>query len=388
MKDIIVRNLKRAHDDDHEVTSAQIDLGDTVFEVWYKLPHGSRLAEGSETMLVAALLPAMRLGRGVRIDAPVSPRLLSTLPAIQEIFRAWDPQFKKVPIHAQPAPPHHAPGADVGLFFSAGLDSFYSLLKHRDEITQLIFVYGFDMPMSDHAVRAKISTLIQEVAKEFRKPLLFVDTNIKEFYRRYVPWHLAFGAALASVGLLLSDQFRKLYIAAPQSYATSIATSFPTGSHPLLDPLWGTENIQFIHDGCEATRVEKAKRVASCDSALRSLRVCWERRDGISNCGQCEKCLRTMVNFRIAGALARVSTFARPLDLRSVSRMAIPNADIRCFAEDSLRAAEETGTDPALVKALRDCLDGRYYRGVWRIAPAGRSLARVGRRLLRRLAGR
>jgi len=375
--DIVVGNLKRVQENEHHTVSAQIDLGDTQFEVWYRMPEGP-LGDGAETMLVAALLPAMWLGRAVRLEAPISARLLSTLPTVQEIFHAWDPRFKKVAIHAEPAaPPSRPPGTEVGLFFSGGLDSFYSLLKHRDELTQLIFVPSFDLSMNDARFRAKVSGITKKIAGEFRKPVVLVETNLRELFRRYVSWNFGHGAALASVALLLSPQFRKVYISATHSYAGLV----PWGSHPLLDPLWGTETTQVVHDGCEATRIEKARQVATCDSALSSLQVCWEHRNGGYNCGQCEKCLRTMVNLRVAGALTRCSAFDRPLDLKALSRIPVRDANIRSFMEENLRAAESLGTDPALVKALRDCLDGRYYRGFWRTARAGRKLAR---RLLKR----
>ena len=31
----------------------------------------------------------------------------------------------------------------------------------------------------------------------------------------------------------------------------------PLGSHPLLDPLWSSEDVELVHDGCEATRLDK-----------------------------------------------------------------------------------------------------------------------------------
>ena len=35
----------------------------------------------------------------------------------------------------------------VACFFSGGLDSFHTHLKHREEVTHIIFVYGFDIAL-------------------------------------------------------------------------------------------------------------------------------------------------------------------------------------------------------------------------------------------------
>jgi len=163
------------------------------------------------------------------------------------------------------------------------------------------------------------------------------------------------------VALLLSDQMRTVYVAASHSYRDLL----PLGSHPILDPLWSTETMEIVHDGCEATRPEKVARLATCDLALKTLRVCWENRDGAYNCGKCRKCLSTMVNLHLVGALSRCATFARPLDLRAVSRIT-PSRSTFALLAASLDMTERSG-DTAVVRALRDCLTQRYERGIWRL---------------------
>ncbi|MGI8756518.1 MAG: hypothetical protein ACR2MB_11780, partial [Acidimicrobiales bacterium] len=41
----------------------------------------------------------------------------------------------------------------------------------------------------------------------------------------------------------------------------------------------------------------------------RHLRVCWRNVDGLTNCGRCEKCVRTMVMFAGADQLQHCATF-------------------------------------------------------------------------------
>ena len=62
------------------------------------------------------------------------------------------------------------------------------------------------------------------------------------------------------------------------------------GSHPLLDPLWSTETLAFVHDGCEANRMEKVRRIAESPLLLEGLRVCVDDRGpDVYNCGSCWK---------------------------------------------------------------------------------------------------
>lgn len=190
-----------------------------------------------------------------------------------------------------------------------------------------------------------------------------METNLREFSDRYVNWYLYHGAALAAVGLLLSSRFRKMFIAASRTYADLI----PIGSHPLLDPLWSTETLEFVHDGCEATRIEKAAAIASDNIALKHLRVCWENRSGAYNCGQCEKCLRTMACLRTIGVLQRCSTFESPLNLKALAHIDVEWTH-RTHFEKNLEVLEKSGADPELAGALRRCLSNRRRAGVARRA--------------------
>ncbi|HEX5416178.1 MAG TPA: hypothetical protein VFZ25_10970, partial [Chloroflexota bacterium] len=238
---------------------------------------------------------------------------------------------------------------------TAGVDSFYTLLKHREEITTLIYVHGFDVPLENLPVRAKVSSAIRAVAAELGKDVVEVETNLKEFSDHYGRWaENSHGAALASVALLLSPQFERVYLAASHTYVQMT----PWGSYPMLDPLWSTEATEIVHDGCESTRTEKIASLRSCETVLRWLRVCWENRNGAYNCGECEKCLRNMIVLRVAGLLQSCVSFDRPLDLEKVSQIVVADHN-KYTLRENLNILERTGQDPALAEALRACFRSR-----------------------------
>ena len=64
----------------------------------------------------------MIIGEVVDLSVPVSPRLAQSLKWIQIIFRAWDPTLSTIELRAPLRKEITPSGAQVGLFFSVGVD--------------------------------------------------------------------------------------------------------------------------------------------------------------------------------------------------------------------------------------------------------------------------
>ncbi len=365
MDSVTVSKPERSVDNGNNSLSAWLEIVDQRYYLRYAASRAD-VTDGIEPFLPAVLLAAMLKRATIRISGDVSARLLSSLTTIQDIFHVWSPEhLYPVPIEAAAArSPRPRIGQGIGCFFTGGVDSWYSVLKHRDEITHLVYVHGFDVRLDDWPLRTQVSAMLHNVSQHLGKPLLEVETNLHAFTDRYVGWEFYHGPALASVALLLAPVLHKIYVPATHTYAAL----YSLGSHPLLDPLWSTEEMEIVHDGCESSRSEKVMRLASYEPALRTLRVCWLNFGGAYNCGRCEKCLRTMIALRAAGALHKARTFGE-LDLRAVSRIPIKTAGGREHIEQNLRMMQERGVhDPALAHALNECLRGKYYRGLWAVA--------------------
>src|SRR5262249_10973275 len=120
---------------------------------------------------------------------------------------------------------------------------------------------------------------------------------------------------------------------------------------------WSSETTELVHDGCEATRIEKARRIATSPVALSSLRVCWENRDGAYNCGRCEKCLRTMINLLVVGALDRCSTFDCSLDPVRVAGLEMTDNNTSSFMIENIEGLQRIGGSPELLKAMREAIE-------------------------------
>jgi hypothetical protein len=291
----------------------------------------------------------MRWGGSLNVRAAVSRRLLDNVDRIQRAFLGETDRFHHVEVAAPAAASAKTgPGDGVACFFTGGVDSFYSVLSHRDEITHLVYVHGYDIPLGETRLRGRVSQGLQSAARELGLPLIEVESDVRMFSDRRIDWTAEYhGAALASIALFLAPRFRKVYIAS--SFAPASMQSW--GSMPPTDPLWSTEDLEVVHD-LEVLRQQKINFLAGSPIALRWLRPCWEYLSGAYNCGRCEKCLRTMVALRLAGALDACRVFDRPLDLKAVARIPITSSASRIFLQENIDAADHAH-DEELALALR-----------------------------------
>jgi hypothetical protein len=336
------------------------------------------LADGADSLLAGALLPAMRLDAPLRTAAPVSGALLDNTTRIQAVVAAWDAGLHPIEVRAPRRAPAPSRSTGEAAFFSGGIDSFHTALRHADRLSGLIFLHGFDIPLQERARREGAAGTVRLAAAELGLPLVEVATDLRPVARPYVTWQRYHGAVLASVALLLTPRFGVVHVPGSLSYDTW----FPHGSHPLLDPFWSTEQVELRYDGFDANRWEKTRAVAGSEVALRRLRVCSRDERGDRNCGRCEKCLRTMVSLRLLGALDRSDRFPGTLDLELVGRVASLGGGTRAFWEQNLAAAEQSG-DAALAWTLRAALRRQRPATVPTVGSSRPPVARV-RQLPRR----
>ena len=362
------------------------------FRLWHRFPAWCApllSARNGDPFLAALLLPAMRLGERLHLDAPVSPKLLAATPEILTIYQAFDPRSRRVPVEAvarkEPLPTDGS-ASRVGLFFSMGVDSSYSLLKYQrdhpgdtDTLTHLISLHGIDVDHDgwNEAFPQPLLTNFERVAQETGKTLTPVITNVRKVGARFAPWTMLHGAALASVALALGSGLRRVLIASSASYDAI----YPWGTHPVLDPLWSTEGLTVVHDGCEADLASKIAAVAGSPLVLETLRVCPGFGNGY-NCGRCMKCMRTMIALLQAGALDRCQTLPHEIDAEAL-RAALrgPGGPVhQANFRKRLESLVASGLRPDLQAVIREHLDTLEGTAS---APAPRAPGRL-KRLLRR----
>lgn len=339
-----IKNILLHNKNGYNIFSADFEHAQQKTNLWFRTKVA--INPIPEVFLACTFIPAMKIGESLQYDQHISPLLLDSLPKIQNILSNWYPDELKN-IHFKISPNEgHTPRAQkkVACFFSGGVDSFYTLLKHQEEISTIVYVHGFDLWLHETEFREMVGNRLRQIADELGKELIEVETNLLDFSHKICDWQQHYhGSALASVGLLLSKEIGKIYI--PSSFHKDVL--FPWASHPDLDKLWSTEGIEIIHDGCESTRLDKVRYISGHQIALDHLRVCLDRRAGLYNCSTCEKCIRTIISLHIAGALPQSKTFIRQLtkfmilngNIRSKSALLFALENYNHLQEDELRDA-------------------------------------------------
>jgi len=301
-------------------------------ELWYRFDGLEEPLDGMNEAVAAALIvPCMLESEPLLLPGPLSPVFLAHAVEAQHVLARWYDDLQPVTIQGPVEDPgvlSRASGV-IGCF-SGGVDSWYSLLKHEARVTHLLLVRGFDVGLGNDILWRAARDSAAGIAGRLGKKLVTCETNLRDVAdKRRGGWGRKYpgdfwgtrlhGAALASVALPLRRTIGELIVPATHS----LAQIKPWGSSPQLDPLWADGYIEITHDGCEADRVAKVRRLADSDVALATLRVCHADTSAM-NCGRCEKCIRTMLALRLCGALDRATTFPRPLPLSKVHALVVP----------------------------------------------------------------
>lgn len=332
-----------------------VDVDGEPFEVWFRVT-GAPAELPPEALATMAVPVAMGRGLAVEVPGPVSEAFLTGVGQWQAVFSTWYPdRLEPVAVQAPARRGSRKRAQGRACFFTGGVDSFFSALRHLDAIDALVFVYGFDVPLEELPdLRTAVSAGVRAAAAELGKPLVEVETNLHDFSDHFrSPWGTTYhGAALAAVAHVLAPAFGEVLIGGTHTYADL----FPWGSHPLTDPLLSSDRVRLVHDGGDADRVEKTVAVARSEVAMRHLRVCWENRDGTYNCGRCRKCLRTQIALVVAGRLEACRTLPHTIDLDAVRSM--PLGDVNSVARHAelVQHLRDLGTEPELLAACEEDL--------------------------------
>ncbi len=299
------------------------------------------LRAGADAALALTALAAMDTGVDLQVEGVLSPTFLKNQQQLMALFCQWFDRYQPVDLNAtEVVEPHVLPSGRVGCFFTGGVDSFYSFLKHREQITDLVFVHGYDVGLEDWPRREAVSAMGRAIEAATGVRFIEIESNAIRLFRDHGRWGLhSHGYGLGTVGRHLAGYLDRLYV--PSSFAE--ADLAPWSSHPLTDPLFSDEDLQVLHDGCEAGRVDKVVALSSSPLALQHLRVCWERVEGAYNCGVCEKCLRTMTSLYAVGVLEQSSTFPHTLEARHILVLVLYDESLKIFARENLQLLAHHG---------------------------------------------
>ncbi len=305
--------------------------------------------------VVAVAFAAMREGRPIHVEGPVTAELLRNLEEFQEAWAMWRSAYRRVQITADQVLPPQQMSARCGVFaLSGGVDGTFALLRHHSGRAGLrtappvcaMLVQGFDIPLDNQAAFERAHGSISDVMRALGVPLVTVRTNWREQLCK--DWLMEYHAALTACLF----QFRGLanvgVCGAGEDYSQLVV---PWGSNPVTNHLLSGGGFQVHTEGAGFTRTERVRLICDYPEIAAKLRVCWEGPKTGGNCGRCEKCIRTKLNF-LANRQEPLCFDGRPTRAQILGLTARNQVQL-AFLSEILASARKNGASGPWLESLR-----------------------------------
>lgn len=309
---------------DYLVISAQVtweDCNQKNRVIYACVPaSAARAAARGEWLLLCTAFTAARHGeRRVKLDLPVDPLLRRGLGHAMHQLQVWygasETCIEAVSVGSKSL---ERGTREAALFVTGGVDSWSSLVRNRAEVAvshPLSFKTGLQVDWMGPSDASEIDDYLRlmktrrqtttSALEAYGLDLVTPVTNVRRLDGNvfHLDWMFSdHGAMLSAFAHLLTGRL----------WSASIASTYdldelgPWGSHPLLDPWFGSTELRVLHDSPDLSRMQKLRSLASRPEVLNSLDVCvyWFQRldQAVPNCGCCEKCLRTLFGLESGGA--------------------------------------------------------------------------------------
>lgn len=275
--------------------------------LWYEVPEAYRpaLSRTCNPFVVGTIMRAMLFKQDLVVHGQVSPSLLRNLDEFQDFCAALHPdQFTPIEITADVEQETAPANGRAILAFSGGLDSTFTVWRHcvqktrrpRQNLTAALMTEGFDIPLVRTQDFERAFARAKCITDGAGIELVRMRTNFRQLRG---DWLLTYGAGAASALMMLEGGFGVGLLGGTPSYRYP---DYDMGSNPVSDPLLSSDAFKVLGDGLQYTRTQKAGLLSSWQPALENIRVCWQGAQFDRNCGHCQKCVRTILNFKAAGA--------------------------------------------------------------------------------------
>lgn len=280
--------------------------GDTLVskkDLWFQFSNSILPPEDydCDNYLLAVIMDAMLEGRNIVVNGSVSLGLLSNLEEYQSVWNKWLPKsYTIVDIKVKDIRKGERRTEGAICAFSGGVDATFSVWRHSQhmykfrsqEIKLCSLVHGFDIPLKDQSEFNDASESARNTLKTIGINLVPISTNYREISQ--TNWEHSFSCALVAALSNFKKTAGTVIVGSSEPYNSLV---IPWGSSPITDHLLSSDEFTVIHDGASHSRTEKVRVISDWKVGVKNLRVCWEGNTKDSNCGKCEKCIRTKLNF-------------------------------------------------------------------------------------------
>lgn len=195
--------------------------------------------------------------------------------------------------------------------FSGGVDACYTAYRHTHhlaghknlDIKAALMVHGADIPLANQEQFDAGLRHNQEMLADLGVHKIHV---IRTDYRmvgttRYDWGAFTHMAVLIGLASFLSPLYKNVLIGSSDPYSVA---PLNWGDNPVSDFMLASRDFNVHVDDFSKNRTEKAALLTNWKVGMEKLRVCWESSlNGTNshNCGHCEKCIRTNLNFLACG---------------------------------------------------------------------------------------
>ncbi len=208
----------------------------------------------------------------------------------------------------------------TAMLFSGGVDAYTTLLRHYEEVPDLITIKGADIAIDDKEQWDSVMEYINTTPTLQHNRKYTIESNLREFINfnvdallpSYGWWgRIQHGLALTCLTAPLAylNGYETVLIASTRSSKMPFS---PWGSMPETDNLVKFSSASILHDGYELTRLDKVRTILELSSKYNTfppLRVCYHDIKEALNCNKCEKCCRTIFAIMICGRNPNVYGF-------------------------------------------------------------------------------
>ncbi|MCJ8156936.1 hypothetical protein [Sphingomonas sp. LaA6.9] len=332
-------------------------------EIWWEIeapePVLPEPLERHDVAATALIFKAMESARDLHIEGPVSRSLLAGLEELVVSWVLWRPDlYAPIRLSADielddAGSTRHADTAIATC--SGGVDSSFTIWRHFNarasrgsrKLGAALFVHGLDIPLARHAQFEDAFTSAAETLRSIDLPLVKMRTNWREQASRV--WQMDFGSGLSSCLRQWQGTFDSALIGSGEDYAHLV---FPWGSNPITFAMLSSPDFEILWDGGGFGRTAKLEAISNWPEALNNLRVCWQNTSESANCGRCEKCVRTKLNFRTLGLSLPPSLGGEPT-LAQIAALRASNAVKVTQLQDIVEHCRRGGTLPGWARAVQ-----------------------------------
>lgn len=275
--------------------------------------------------LVATIAPvAWAVGADVEVDS-LDDTFLQSLCAVREVLTKWYPCFSSSgSIKVRTTVRNRFEGTRTALLFSGGLDSLTSYATHRDDKPDLISLWSCSPRLHEDEQWADVLRCGRWLVERDGITHCLIRSDLTYYNERLLNFKFGFYSWFAQVahGLLLlgacapitpTRGIRRVLIGSSNPHDRLE----PWGSHPSIDNNVSWADVVAVHDNVEMSRQQKMRYMcAKSPQYLPRMKVCHM---ASPNCGQCEKCFRTIVGLCEEGVNPRDCGFR--VDQKTLARV-------------------------------------------------------------------